>query len=170
MYTNAIKIFLVCLILALGSAPAMAGTKKAPLGFQLMCLKMPEQCRGGGKSTIAMTPDLMAALKTVNSGVNRAIRPRNDKGADVWTVNAKSGDCEDYVLTKRAKLVNMGVPPSALRIAYVKTRSGIGHAILVVKTNKGDYVLDNLTGSIKLLSQTGHRVVSMSGADPKKWS
>jgi len=103
--------------------------------------------------------------------VNNAIRPKNDRGGkDVWTLDASSGDCEDYVVTKRSRLIKMGLPPAALRIAYAKTRSGEGHAILIVKTSQGDFVLDNRTNAIKLKAQAGLRIISMSGANPKSWT
>lgn len=152
------------------SVPVAQAGKHAPLGYQVMCLKNPASCKGGGKAKIEVTNDLMATLKRVNSHVNRSIRPRNDDGADVWSASAGSGDCEDYVLAKRAALIKAGVPSSSLRIAYVKTRRGEGHAILVVKTNGKDLVLDNLTATIRPLSQTGYRIVSMSGANPRQWS
>jgi predicted transglutaminase-like cysteine proteinase len=148
---------------------AVAGSR-APLGYQLMCLKSPQECKGGGASSVAATEDVLQTLKRVNVQVNRAIRPRNDRGADVWTASATSGDCEDYVLAKRRALVKAGISASALRIAYVKTRRGEGHAILVVKTSRGDLVLDNLNGSVRPLSQSGYRIVSISGANPMNWS
>ena len=73
-------------------------------------------------------------------------------------------------MAKRRALIKSGVPSSALRIAYVKTRQGEGHAILVVKTNGRNLVLDNLTSAIRPLSQTGYRIVSMSGSNPRSWS
>ena len=156
-------------ITALGMPAAQAG-KHAPLGYQVMCLKDPASCKGGGKAKVEVTSDLMATLKRINSHVNRTIKPRNDGGADVWSASASVGDCEDYVLAKRAALIRAGVPSSSLRIAYVKTKRGEGHAILVVKTNGKDLVLDNLTAAIRPLSQTGYRIVSMSGANPRQWS
>lgn len=147
-----------------------AGKKRPPLGYQLMCLKHPEECRGGGAASISVTNEIMATLKSVNGRVNRSIRPVSDGRVDVWSVNVTAGDCEDYVLAKRRQLIRAGLPASALRIAHVKTRSGEGHAILVVKTNGKDLVLDNLTNTIKPLSQTGYRVLAMSTADPTKWS
>lgn len=149
---------------------AAVAASRAPLGYQLMCLKSPQECMGGGSARVDATDDTLQTLKRINADVNRAIKPRNDRGADVWTANASSGDCEDYVLAKRRALVKAGVSASALRIAYVKTRHGEGHAILVVKTNRGDLVLDNLNGSVRPLSQSGYRIVSMSGANPMSWS
>jgi predicted transglutaminase-like cysteine proteinase len=157
------------LIFAVAVAPAQAGSRP-PLGYQLMCLKTPQECKGGGSSSVKATGDVMAILKKVNSRVNASITPRNDKGADVWNANATVGDCEDYVLAKRRALIKAGIPASSLRIAYVKTRGGVGHAILVVKTSKGDFVLDNLNRSVRPLSQSGYRIISMSGSNPKKWS
>ena len=149
-------------MLALGASvsPASAG---APLGYQLMCLKTPSECRGGGSAKQRLNSDELSTLKKVNTSVNRKIKPRYDGDVDVWSANATSGDCEDYVLAKRRALIKAGFSASALRIAYVKTRSGQDHAVLVVKTNKGDLVLDNLTNQVKPLSQSGLRVVSMSG-------
>ena len=156
--------------LSLSAMPSLAGSK-APLGYQLMCLKTPAECKGGGPSKVTASADIMSQLTRVNSKVNRSIRPRNDSGgADVWSVNVSSGDCEDFALTKRRALIKAGLPASSLRIAYVKTRAGEDHAILVVKTSKGDYVLDNLHSSVRPLSQTGYRVISQSGANPMKWS
>ena len=154
---------------SMSTLPAAAGSK-APLGYQLMCLKTPSECKGGGSTSVKATGDIMSQLTKVNSKVNRSIRPRNDNGADVWSASASSGDCEDYVLAKRRALIKAGLPASSLRIAYVKTRRGEGHAILVVKTSKGDYVLDNLNTSVRPLSQSGYRIISQSGANPMKWS
>jgi predicted transglutaminase-like cysteine proteinase len=112
----------------------------------------------------------MDTLRRVNNRVNRSIAPRADGAADVWTVNARAGDCEDYVLAKRHALIRAGLPASALRIAFVRTREGADHAILVVNTSNGKLVLDNLTSAIKPLSQTRYRVVSVQTANPKQWT
>jgi predicted transglutaminase-like cysteine proteinase len=156
-------------MIGITSTPAFARSK-APLGYQLMCLKTPAECKGGGAGTVKATGDTLALLKRVNAKVNALITPRNDGHADVWSASATSGDCEDYVLAKRRALIKAGLPASSLRIAYVKTRGGVGHAILVVKTSKGDYVLDNLNRSVRPLSQSGYRIISISGADPMQWS
>lgn len=168
LFALALATLTAAFTLALAS-PSMAKSK-APLGYQLMCLKTPAECKGGGASTVKATTDTMTLLKQVNARVNAAITPRNDRGADVWAASATSGDCEDYVLAKRRALIKAGIPASSLRIAYVKTRKGVGHAILVVRTSKGDFVLDNLNRSVRPLSQSGYRIISMSGANPQQWS
>jgi predicted transglutaminase-like cysteine proteinase len=171
MFSRITTILVAGLVAAAVATPgaAMAGSK-APLGYQLMCLKSPAECQGGGKSEVEGSAQTMAVIKQVNASVNRAITPRNDGAVDDWSASASSGDCEDYVLAKRRALIKAGFSPSALRIAYVKTNSGEGHAILVVKTSKGDVVLDNLNGTVRPLSQAGYRIVSMSGANPRDWS
>jgi len=141
-----------------------------PIGYQILCLQQPEQCQGGGASSVSAGRSTLKQLEAVNRAVNRAIRPKSDGRADVWTVGAKSGDCEDYVLAKRQALIAKGFPPSALRVAYVKTAAGEGHALLVVRTDGGDYVLDNLTSGIRTLAASGYRVQSISGADPLVWN
>lgn len=152
-----------------GSQITARGGTNPPAAFLIFCLKNPNHCRGGGRSQLALTDEMMATLNVVNRAVNRSIRPRNER-ADKWDVNVSAGDCEDYALTKRARLIDMGLPASALRIATAKTRSGVGHAVLVVRTNQGDLVLDNLNSRIRVWNQTGLRWIAMSGSNPRVWS
>jgi predicted transglutaminase-like cysteine proteinase len=142
-----------------------------PLGFQLYCLKNPQQCRASGQSSLQATDTVMATLAKVNSSVNLQIKPRNDVVGDTWTVDPASGygDCEDYAMTKRSHLIRMGLPASALRMAYVETRWGEDHAVLVVRTNAGEFVLDNLTSAILPIQRTGLRLKSISSANPTQW-
>jgi predicted transglutaminase-like cysteine proteinase len=159
--------------LAAGTAqaiPSPASKAVAPLGFQVMCLRTPAACKPGGAEEIALTKDILKTLRTVNQRVNSAIRPRRDGRTDTWTLNASSGDCEEFVLAKRQKLMDLGLPSSALRIAQVRTRHGEGHAVLVVRTDQGDIVLDNLTTRLTRLETTGYRLVAMSGANPLSWN
>lgn len=163
----------VLLLATIGPAAAEQGARPrsvAPIGFQLFCLKSPGFCQPGGSAEMAMTPELDALLAQVNRQVNRAIRPQADGRVDKWTLNVKAGDCEDYVLAKRQKLMALGLPSSALRIAQVRTRKGEGHAVLVVHTDQGDFTLDNLSPSIRKLRASGYRVVAMSTADPLVWN
>lgn len=164
-----IAVLVSSLLGALAPLPA-AARNNAPLGYQLMCLKTPAECKGGGRAVVESSAQIMALIRKVNSSVNRSITPRDDGAVDRWSAGGNTGDCEDYVLSKRKALIKAGVSPSSLRIAYVKTSWGEGHAILVVKTSSGDFVLDNLNGKVRPLSQSGYRVVSISGADPRKWS
>lgn len=140
-----------------------------PLSMQFFCAKHKSECAGGGRGEVTMTPNLLAVLKHVNGQVNRAIRPQRDT-ADVWELNPTSGDCEDYVLSKRSALIRQGVSAGALRIAYTHTRRGEPHAVLVVRTSQGDYVLDNLTNTVKTLRASGYNIRSMSSPNPTRWT
>ena len=145
-----------------------SGSFTAPVGFQIFCLTNRAFCRGGGAEQIRLNQSTQSALEAINTRVNRAIRPRGER-QDIWTLGATQGDCEDYVLAKRAALVSAGLPASALRIAAVVTANGQGHAVLVVRTDQGDLVLDNLTSAIKPFSQTSLRWVAMTAADGRTW-
>lgn len=140
-----------------------------PLSMQYFCAQHKSECAGGGRGQVTMTPNLMAVLKQVNGRINRTIRPERDT-ADVWELNPTSGDCEDYVLSKRSALIRQGVPAGSLRIAYTHTRRGEPHAVLVVRTSQGDYVLDNLNNTVKTLRASGYNIRSMSSPNPTRWT
>lgn len=140
-----------------------------PLAMQYFCAQHRSECAGGGRGQVTMSPNLMAVLQQINSRVNRTISPRRDS-ADVWSLNPTSGDCEDYVLSKRSALIRQGVPGGSLRVAYTHTRRGEPHAVLVVRTSQGDYVLDNLNNSVKTLRGSGYNIRSMSSSDPTRWT
>lgn len=140
----------------------------APIGLQIFCIQHAEYCRGGGRSQVAFGDELMKMLNSVNRTINRQIRPRNDRG-DVWSINVRVGDCEDYALTKRQRLIELGLPAGSLRIATALTRSGEGHAVLVVRTSQGDLVLDNRSGRIKPWNETGLEWIAISGANLRNW-
>lgn len=61
-----------------------------------------------------------------------------------WTIMPENGggDCEDFALTKR-KILLEELPKPSLRLATCWTERGEYHAVLIVTTDMGDYVLDN---------------------------
>jgi predicted transglutaminase-like cysteine proteinase len=127
---------------------AMAGAYSAPV-----LAKPPAQ--------LALTAERMAELQRVNSYVNDTVTEISDLEQygreDVWTLpTSGKGDCEDFALLKRKLLVQRGWPASALSISVGATSQGEAHAVLTVSTDRGEYVLDNLTSSILPPSQTGH--------------
>ena len=54
-------------------------------------------------------------------------------------------------------LMRQGLSLSNLLITVVRKPDGEGHAVLTVRTDKGDFVLDNLTDSVRQWDQTGYR-------------
>lgn len=173
--TSLYSIFATCLAVSFLGFSAMtsvqAGEKRPPLGLQLFCLQHSAQCQASGQSSVDASQGLVRLVQAVNRQVNRAITPRADGRLDSWTASARSGDCEDYVLAKRAALIQQGVPSAALRIGYTKTRQGEGHVVLIVQTGAGEFVLDNLNSSVKLLADTGYRIEGSSrGGLLEGWS
>jgi predicted transglutaminase-like cysteine proteinase len=80
------------------------------------------------------------------------------------------GDCEDYVLLKRRMLMEAGWPREALLITVVRDQKGDGHAILTVKTDRGEFVLDNQNERVVLWAESGYRFVKrQSQSDPNVW-
>ena len=153
----------------IAARPTVHTAALTPFAMQVFCAKSPRQCAGSGTaSQVRASNDLIALLGQVNRRVNAAITPRRDS-TDTWQANSRSGDCEDYVLTKRAQLIRKGVPAGSLRIAFTTTRWGEAHAVLVVKTSQGDYVLDNLNNQVKTLRASGYNIRTMSSSDPTRW-
>ena len=144
----------------------------APFASVVFCMQQPDQCKDtGGADIVTLDATRKAELVSVNSSVNRSIRPVNDApGTDIWSVDVAAGDCEDYALTKRKHLLALGWSSRALRIAVARTSSGEGHAVLIAKTSEGDLVLDNRTGRIKDWRSTDlHWVMFQSEQGPQQW-
>ena len=112
-----------------------------------------------------------AILRQANDEVNRIMRGATDwevyHVADYWNapplVRGVRGDCEDFALEKRRLLVENGIPAAALSIAVVKTRLGEDHAVLIVSTLQGDYVLDNLQYDIRSWRKAGYTWIARQG-------
>lgn len=127
---------------------------------------------------IAMAGETPNLLRSVNNQVNGLMRATTDIQtygiADYWNdpvlVRGVRGDCEDFALEKRRMLVEHGVPAAALSIAIVKTRLGEEHAVLVVSTDAGDYVLDNLAYDVRPWRRTGYTWIARQGpGDDLTW-
>jgi predicted transglutaminase-like cysteine proteinase len=149
--------------------PSVVGRRTVPpLAFVNFCNRNKDQC-AVQKGNLAMrnglviaTPAVLAGLIQVNSQVNVSMRRHSDNPTqDVWKADVSAGDCEDFVLTKRARLLAMGWPSSALSIAIVQTPKGEGHAVLVAHTDAGEFVLDNLKAHMLARAKTDYRFISM---------
>ncbi|AID33500.2 transglutaminase [Mesorhizobium sp. SEMIA 3007] len=164
---------------ATGSWPAMAagamatgGITSQPIGHYDFCKQHPGECsiRPSNLAPARMTNGLMSKLASVTARVNAAVKPMSDMdiyGKDeVWAYPDKGvGDCEDYVLEKRRRLSHMGISLADLLITVVRKPDGEGHSVLTVRTDKGDYVLDNLTDKVKAWDQTGYRFLKRQAID-----
>jgi predicted transglutaminase-like cysteine proteinase len=96
-------------------------------------------------------------INRVNTSVNAAIAPRADPDrVNIhWRIAPTDGDCNDYAVTKRHKLLSAGWPSSSLSLTEVTLLStGEHHRILIVRGTKADWVLDNLKPNIERLAET----------------
>lgn len=92
----------------------------------------------------------------VNSYVNKTryiLDNKNWGKSDYWATPveflARGGDCEDYAIAKYTALRTLGVPEERLRVAIVHDKQkNIPHAVLVVYTDEGTYILDNQNSSM----------------------
>ncbi len=149
---------------ASASQPMLTGSLTSqPIGHYEFCRANPVECniRMRDPGPEHMSGVLWKQIIAVNVGVNAAIKPMNDLdiyGKDeVWTYPDGTGDCEDYALEKRRDLMRQGLSLSNLLLTVVRKPDGEGHAVLTVRTDKGDFVLDNLTNSVRQWDQTGYR-------------
>lgn len=152
------------------------GTTQPPFGFVGFCDRTPSECDRGPleESRFVLTPGRLAELDDVNRTVNRTIEPATDLEiygkVEYWTLPTTRGDCEDYALLKRHRLIANGWPASALLITVVRDEKAEGHAILTARTAQGDFLLDNKTDEIKLWSRSTYTfVMRQSYLDPKLW-
>ena len=153
-------------------AMATGGLTSQPIGHYDFCKLHPGECsiRPSNLAPAAMTDGLMRKLTNVTARVNAAVKPMSDMeiyGKDeVWAYPDKGvGDCEDYVLEKRRQLSRSGVSLADLLITVVRKPDGEGHAVLTVRTDNGDFVLDNLNDKVKSWDQTGYRFLKRQAID-----
>jgi len=140
------------------------------------CERFPAECAIdlSEPEVISLTPDLWRTLGTINEQVNTAIQPLSDPEhwgvVDRWDYPDDGyGDCEDIQLLKRKRLIEAGLPRRALRMTVVLDAVGAGHAVLMVRTDRGDLVLDNQRRAVLAWSDTGYAFIKREGAHGRAW-
>ena len=151
---------------------------RVPYGCADFCTRRPEECRVdvADPVDVALTPAVMETLEAVNARANAEIEPISNLDhwgtlLDHWDypVDGK-GDCKIYALWKRKLLIDLGFPRQALLMTIVRDLEGNGHTILTVKTDRGEFILDNMVGEIRTWDATGYRFVKrQSQTDPNVW-
>ena len=118
---------------------------------------------------MALSRKAWATMLEVNTRVNQSIRPDTDLNIygveELWSYPRSVGDCEDYVLLKRHMLMQKGFSPNDLLITVVLQPNGDGHAVLTVRTDYGDYILDNMRGDVRLWSETGYTFIKRQSSE-----
>lgn len=161
------KINLKCLVLIIVSffiPPAFAQDMPTgrytsiPIGHFEFCQRYPGECRPvfGSKTPLNFSPELMERIQDINIHVNNEFVPMLDidiYGQDeFWAYPQNAADCEDYALEKRRRLMEeLGISPANLLMTVVfRISHQEAHAVLTLRTNKGDYILDNLSDEVVL--------------------
>lgn len=154
----------------------VAGPTSIPVGAAEFCRVNSDECRPNSAviDAVELTEALWTQLLTVNAHVNSSVVPVTDEQlyrvAEYWTYPEGYGDCEDIALEKRRVLIDAGWHPSALLIAVVREANGNGHAVLMVRTDRGDLVLDNQDGLVSLWTDTPYQFIKrQSQAHPGQW-
>jgi len=165
---------------AMGVAPAALaalGPAREPMGWADFCKRYAGECgvRPLEPQTVVYDVKTRRAVERLNREVNALIAPATD--FEIWGVQERwdypqdgRGDCEDYVLLKRKMLMDMGLPRQALLVTVVTDLQGDGHAVLTLRTDRGDFVLDNMDDAVKLWRETPYGFVKrQSQTDPNLW-
>jgi predicted transglutaminase-like cysteine proteinase len=156
---------------------AVGSSTRAPVGWVEFCSEYAPECETKAVEArdVVLSTKSWKDLLRINKWVNDTVKPVTD--LEHWGVVERwnypddgYGDCEDYVLLKRRMLMQAGWPRQALLITVVRDKRGDGHAVLTVKTDKGEFVLDNQNEDVLVWSETGYRFVKrQSQNDPNVW-
>jgi predicted transglutaminase-like cysteine proteinase len=160
------------------SHESVGSKTRVPDGWIDFCNRRPGECAQLPRSPIdfKLTVASLRELNHVNRFVNAKIVPVSNLEhwgtmVDHWDYPTDGkGDCKIYALYKRKLLLQRGYPRQALLMTIVHDLNGEGHTILTVKTDHGDFILDNLTDKIVGWDETGYRFVKrQSQEDPNIW-
>jgi predicted transglutaminase-like cysteine proteinase len=133
-----------------------------PIGHYEFCKREAQECNIASRDTspLQLGHANWQRIVEVNLSVNERIKPMTDMEIygveEYWAYPTTVGDCEDYVLLKQRELQKAGVPITDLLITVVRKPDGEGHAVLTVRTDRGDFVLDNLTDEVLRWNETDY--------------
>ena len=156
---------------------AIGAATSVPFGWIDFCARYAGECPDNDLSPmdINLSQQSLRIISRINLFVNASIEPVSDMEhwgvIDQWDIPADGkGDCEDYALLKRKMLIEEGFPRQAVLMTVVKDSHNEGHAVLTVKTNKGEFVLDNLNSEVRPWASSGYRFVKrQSQGNPNVW-
>ena len=161
---------------AVTAPAAVAGDARPVFGWVEFCQRMPQECvvDSSEAPVISLNARAWQTIVSVNRKVNATIQAITDQEhwgvPDRWDIPTDGyGDCEDFQLLKRKQLAEAGLPRRAMRMTVVIDEKGEGHAVLMVRTDRGDFVLDNKTSAVLPWHQTGYVYVKREGQNGSAW-
>jgi predicted transglutaminase-like cysteine proteinase len=140
------------------------------------CEQQPQECAVdlSEPDMIALDQQIWDTIIQINEKVNGTILSVADQ--DHWGVVDRwdypddgLGDCEDIQLLKRKLMVEAGLPRRALRMTVAIDEEGAGHAVLMVRTDFGDFILDNKKDAVLPWQETGYGYIKREGSDSLEW-
>ncbi|MBR2172885.1 transglutaminase-like cysteine peptidase [Sphingopyxis sp.] len=144
--------------------------RAAPAGL------MQSKLRRANASPGLAEPDLLAR---VNQWVNREIAyvndDRNYRQRDFWataeqTLERGKGDCEDFAILKMQMLRAAGVDADRMKLVLLRDlAANADHAFLLVQTDTGKVVLDNVTDRLYDGSQSNAVRPVLSFSENRRW-
>jgi predicted transglutaminase-like cysteine proteinase len=163
--------FAVCANAQSGHMP-LGGTVSQPLGAELFCYQHANECTEQRSATqeVKMTPELWSQLLSVQHEINGKFKPTREVRF-AWDYSSNgTGNCVQFALEKRRALIRRGLPPGALQLATAVIPANIGHLVLVIDTDEGDWVLDNLRSDVVRWEQLPYRwIARQQGASMEDW-
>ena len=176
---------LTLFLMLLGAAPAasfgaslmaVGDPVTPPKGFIDFCQRHPEDCRKttDAPHVVRLTKERTVELDGVHRAVNHRIFYSRDSAnygrLEYWAYPYLFGDCEDYALEKRRRLIALGWPRSALLLTAAKMPDGSRHLVLVVVTDQGEMVLDNYIDAVVHWRSVNYEwLVRQSSFDESRW-
>ena len=140
----------------------IGGRTSQPVGHYEFCLREPDECRQrtAARAPLELTRKLWATIVEVNDRVNLAVTPLTDMEIwgqeELWSYPTNVGDCEDYAIEKRRRLMLAGIPAGDLLLTVARQPNGEGHAVLTVRTSSGDFILDNLEARVLAWNESAY--------------
>ena len=160
-----------------GAEPAaITGEAKPVIAWSEFCRRYASECAidPSEPEIVTLTPRLWQTIVSVNRTVNAGTRPVTDQEhwgvPDRWDLAEDgSGDCEDFQLLKRRLLAQSGLPRRAMRMTVVIDEKGEGHAVLMLRTDRGDLILDNKTSAVLPWQRTGYVFIKREAQEAGPW-
>jgi predicted transglutaminase-like cysteine proteinase len=154
----------------------VTGETSIPVGAADFCKRYPKECTINDRPVddVHLTEANWQQLLDVNTYFNTTIVPETDQQlyqvAEYWTYPHGYGDCEDIALAKRRQLIAYGWPASTLLMTVAREADGEGHAVLMVRTDRGDFILDNQDSLIRDWKDSPYHLLKrQSQADAGEW-
>ncbi len=147
------------------------GKASPPIGHYEFCRIYTSECQAAPHDLgpVVLTEDKWRTILDINYTVNNAIEPLTDQEIygveERWAYPRSVGDCEDFALLKRKMLISKGFDPADLLITVVLQQNGEGHAVLTVRTDHGDFILDNMRDQVLLWSDTQYTFLKRQASE-----